>query len=56
MLLPVYKRNFLLLYCRYRKFHIFGEEGFSSTPVAEISILDTDFGVNFTVSPCISFH
>jgi hypothetical protein len=49
MLLPVYKRNLLLLYCRYRKFNLFGEKGFSTTPEADISILDTDFGVKFGI-------
>jgi predicted amidohydrolase len=31
---------------------LFGEEGFSTTPEAEISILDTDFGVKFGIFTC----
>jgi len=31
---------------------LFGETGFSTTPEAEISILDTDFGVKFGIFTC----
>jgi len=31
---------------------LFGETGFSTTPEAEISILDTDFGVQFGIFTC----
>ena len=34
------------------KVNLFGEEGFSTTPVAEISFLDTDFGVKFGIFIC----
>jgi predicted amidohydrolase len=44
--------NLMLLYCRYRKFNLFGETGFTTTPEAEISILDTDFGVKFGTFTC----
>jgi len=54
MLFPTHHINLLLLYCRYRKFNLFGEAGFSTTPEAEISILDTDFGVKFGIFTC--FH
>jgi len=37
---------------RYRKFNLFGETGFSTTPEAEISILHTDFGVKFGIFTC----
>jgi predicted amidohydrolase len=42
----------LLLYSRYRKFNLFGEEGFSITPEAELSVFDTDFGVTFGIFTC----
>jgi len=52
MLLPTCRRNLLLVYCRYRKLNLFGEEGFSTPREAEISILDTDFGVKFGIFIC----
>jgi Predicted amidohydrolase len=45
-----YRRD--ILCSRYRKFHLFGETGFSTTPEAEISIIDTDFGVKFGIFTC----
>jgi predicted amidohydrolase len=46
--------NLLLLNSRYRKFHLFGETSFSKTPEAEISILHTDFGVQFGIFSCFN--
>jgi predicted amidohydrolase len=45
-----------LLCSRYRKFNLFGEEGFSTTPEAEISVFDTDFGVTFGVFTCFDIE
>lgn len=47
----VFDRNGTIV-ARYRKFNLFGEIGFSKTPEAEISILDTDFGVQFGIFTC----
>lgn len=47
----VFDRNGTIV-ARYRKFNLFGEYGFSSTPEADISILDTDFGVKFGIFTC----
>jgi len=47
----VFDRNGTIV-ARYRKFNLFGEAGFSTTPDAEISILDTDFGVKFGIFTC----
>lgn len=47
----VFDRNGTVV-ARYRKFNLFGEEGFSTTPEAEISILETDFGVKFGIFTC----
>jgi predicted amidohydrolase len=35
---------------------LFGEPGFSTTPEAEISIFDTDFGVKFGVFTCFDLQ
>jgi predicted amidohydrolase len=37
---------------RYRKFHLFGEPGFSTTQEPEFSTFDTDFGVKFGMFTC----
>jgi len=47
----VFDRNGTIV-ARYRKFNLFGEDGFSTTPEADISILDTDFGVKFGIFTC----
>lgn len=47
----VFDRNGTIV-ARYRKFNLFGETGFSTTWEAEISILDTDFGVKFGIFTC----
>lgn len=37
---------------RYRKFNLFGETGFSSTPEPEFSTFQSDFGVKFGIFTC----
>lgn len=51
----VFDRNGTLV-ARYRKFHLFGEKGFSTTPEAEISVFDTDFGVTFGIFTCFDIE
>lgn len=37
---------------RYRKFHLFGEAGFTAPPTPDIATFDTDFGVRFGMITC----